>query len=52
LAHFTFGGQVTGRVQLPTGPATTGVWQPVGGTMNYSNPTVTVQITSPISRTI
>jgi hypothetical protein len=52
VGHFTFGGQVTGRVQLPNGPATTGVWQPVGGTLNYSTLTVTVQITSPISRTI
>ena len=52
VGHFTFGGQVTGRIQLATGSATTGVWQPVAGsTMNYNNLTVLVQITSPISRT-
>jgi hypothetical protein len=50
---FRFGGRVTGKVRLPAGSATTGLWQPaLGGTLQYGGLTVTVHLISPVSQTI
>src|SRR3954471_5855610 len=46
--QFTYGGKVTGAVQVaPGGSAQTGTWKPVGST-DWSNLIVSVDITSPI----
>jgi hypothetical protein len=48
-----FGGQVSGKVRLPAGSATSGLWQPaLGGSFDYTSLTVVAHITSPESLTI
>jgi hypothetical protein len=49
--QFTYGGKVTGAVQVASGAATSGTWKPVGST-DWSALTVTVDLSSPIQSKI
>jgi hypothetical protein len=49
--QFTYGGKVTGAVQVSSATASTGTWKPVGPS-DWSNLIVSVEVTSPIQTKI